>query len=78
MNNKQLYTKDKTIRITFRCDGKLSEWVTSRAAQVGMTPSAFLRQICYQNFYAETVIDDMAKSNKDVSTERAADYGTNK
>lgn len=77
MNNKQLYTKDKTIRITFRCDGKLSEWVTARAAQFGMTPSAFLRQICYQNFYAETVIGDMAKRKTDVSTERAADHGTN-
>lgn len=39
-----MYTKDKNLRITFRCDDKLGEWVTSQATLLGVTPSAFVRQ----------------------------------
>lgn len=39
-----VYTKDKNIRITFRCDEKLSEWVNSQSEMLGLTPSAFVRQ----------------------------------
>lgn len=40
----QLYTKDKSLRITFRCDEKLGEWVTTQSDLLGLTPSAFVRQ----------------------------------
>ena len=39
-----MYTKDKNLRITFRCDDKLGEWVTSQSTLLGVTPSAFVRQ----------------------------------
>lgn len=40
----QLYTKDKSLRITFRCDEKLGDWVTSQSELLGVTPSSFVRQ----------------------------------
>ena len=39
-----MYTKDKSVRITFRCDDKLGDWVAAQAAMIGVTPSAFVRQ----------------------------------
>ena len=39
-----MYTKDKSLRITFRCESKLAEWITSQAEMLGITPSAFVRQ----------------------------------
>lgn len=53
---KTLYTKDKNVRVSFRLDGKLSEWIVSRSAELGVTPSAFIRNIVYQNFYTESVL----------------------
>lgn len=56
MNNKTLYTKDKSVKITFRCDNALSNWVAERSQTVGLTPSAFVRQILYQYFYGEKTL----------------------
>lgn len=39
-----LYTKDKNLRITFRCDEKLGDWIIAQASIIGLTPSAFVRQ----------------------------------
>ena len=52
----QLYTKDKKVKITFRCDDKMSAWLTERSAIIGLTPSAFVRQNLYQQMYAEATI----------------------
>lgn len=67
---KQIYTKDKKVKITFRCDEGLSDWIEKRSALVSLTPSAFVRQLCFQNFYAETAIGDVLKNK--ASTETAA------
>lgn len=40
----QIYTKDKSLRITFRCDEKLGEWVAAQSEILGLSPSAFVRQ----------------------------------
>lgn len=40
----EIYTKDKNLRITFRCDEKLGDWIVSQASTIGLTPSAFVRQ----------------------------------
>lgn len=39
-----MYTKDKTLRITFRCEPKLGEWILSQSEMLGITPSAYVRQ----------------------------------
>lgn len=39
-----MYTKDKSVRITFRCDDKLADWVVSQSELIGLTPSAYVRQ----------------------------------
>lgn len=74
---KQIYTKDKTVKITFRCDDALGTWLASRSKVVGLTPSAFVRQLCYQNFYAEKTFGDIIKKPLKTSTETAVEYGTN-
>lgn len=57
MNTKHsIYTKDKKIKITFRCDDAMGDWVTERSAIVGLTPSAFVRQTLYQQMYAEKTL----------------------
>lgn len=57
MNTKKvIYTKDKKVKITFRCDDALSDWVDSRSKVIGLTPSAFVRQMLYQQFYAEKTL----------------------
>lgn len=75
MNNKktQIYTKDKTMKISFRCDTSLAEWVASRSDLVGLTPSAFVRQNLYQQMYAEKTLGEALSSIKSTaSTETAA------
>lgn len=65
---KQIYTKDKTMKITFRCDGALSDWIARKAAQVGLTPSALVRQICYQNLYGEVTLQEALSSKTSAET----------
>lgn len=40
----KINTGDKNLRITFRCDEKLGEWVETQSAMLGLTPSSFVRQ----------------------------------
>lgn len=77
MNNttKQIYTKDKAVKITFRCNDALAAWITSRSAVLGVSPSAMVRNLCYQNFYAETSLAAIG-SNSKTSTETAVKNGT--
>lgn len=42
-----MYTKDKSLRITFRCDDRLSDWVRTQSDTLGLTPSSFVRQTLY-------------------------------
>lgn len=74
---KQIYTKDKNVKITFRCDSVLSDWVSERAQVIGLTPSAFVRQMLYQQFYAEKTIFDKMPENMIASAETAADDADN-
>lgn len=69
---KQIYTKDKKVKITFRCDDAMSSWLQDRSSVVGLTPSAFVRQICYQNMYAEKTFGDIMKPKTATSAETAA------
>ena len=78
MNSKHtIYTKDKNAKITFRCDDALSAWVTKRAKVIGLTPSAFVRQLLYQQFYAEKTIGPALKEVMTASTETAAKNANN-
>ena len=73
MNSKHtIYTKDKNAKISFRCDDALSMWVIQRSKVVGLTPSAFVRQMLYQQFYAEKTIGPALKEAITASTETAA------
>lgn len=75
---KQIYTKDKNVKITFRCDTALGNWVDERANIVGLTPSAFVRQMLYQQMYAERTLGDIVNSTpKAVSAETAAPNANN-
>lgn len=40
----QIYNKDKSLRITFRCEEKLGDWILAQSEILGVTPSAFVRQ----------------------------------
>lgn len=64
MTEHQLYTKDKNVRVSFRLDGKLSEWILERSKGLGVTPSAFLRNLAYQSFYTETVLERIGTANE--------------
>lgn len=70
---KTLYTKDKKVKITFRCDDALGDWVNQRAGVVCLTPSAFVRQTLYSQMYAEKTIGDIVSNshNKAASAETA-------
>lgn len=74
---KQIYTKDKNVKITFRCDTLLSDWVMERSQVIGLTPSAFVRQMLYQQFYAEKTIFEKIPENMIASTETAAHHADN-
>lgn len=74
---KQIYTKDKNVKITFRCDTALSDWVSQRSQIIGLTPSAFVRQMLYQQFYAEKTILDKIPEKIIASTETAANHANN-
>lgn len=67
---KRLYTKDKKVKITFRCEDALGDWLSASAAVVGLTPSAFVRQMLYQQMYAEKTISNKLDEIK-TSTETA-------
>lgn len=73
---KQIYTKDKNVKITFRCDSVMGDWLVNRSQAVGLTPSALVRQLVYQNFYAETTIGQVINQAK-TSAETAVGNGTN-
>lgn len=74
---KQIYTKDKTVKITFRCDDVLGGWLTERSKILGLSPSAFVRQIMYQNLYAEKTLGDIIhKPEIKTSAETAVRNGT--
>lgn len=79
---KQLYTKDKKVKITFRCDESLSDWIGSQSSLIGLTPSAFVRQMMYQQMYAEITISaglkQLTTSRKPISTETAVVANANK
>jgi len=74
-----LYTKDKKVKITFRCDDKMGEWVDERAQVVGLTPSAFVRQLLYQQMYAEKTLGDIVQkpTNTAASAETAVTNANN-
>lgn len=59
-----IYTKDKNVRVSFRLDGKLSDWISRRSEDLGVTPSAFLRNLAYQNFYTETLLSKVGSDNE--------------
>jgi hypothetical protein len=68
---KQIYTKDKKIKITFRCDDALSNWLVQRSGMMEITPSAFVRQMLFSQMYAEKTLGGIVKKNMDTSTETA-------
>lgn len=84
---KQIYTKDKSVKITFRCDKGLGDWLSGESALVSLTPSAFVRQIMYQQMYATKMMggalknlsDEALKSKtqKAISTETAVGNANN-
>lgn len=71
--HKQIYTKDKKVKITFRCDEALGQWVAERANMMELTPSSFVRQLLFGQMYAEKTLGGMVNKNKSQSTETAGD-----
>lgn len=69
ITQKQIYMKDKKVKITFRCEERLGDWVTSKAEKMGLTPSSFVRQMLFQNFYGEQTLGEIM--NNKTSTETA-------
>lgn len=51
-----MYTKDKTIRLTIRLDKKSSDFVNEQSQELGLTPSAFVRQMIYTQMFAQNSI----------------------
>jgi hypothetical protein len=70
---KQIYTKDKKVKITFRCDEALSKWVAQRADMMELTPSSFVRQLLFGQMYAEKTLGGMVNKDKSQSTGTAGD-----
>lgn len=78
MNTKHIiYTKDKNVKITFRCDDALSAWLQERSSVIGLTPSAFVRQSLYQQFYAEKTLVPVFKNVMKASSGTAAKHANN-
>ena len=50
---------DKSVRVCFRCDDKLAEWVTAQAGIIGVTPSAFVRQSLYSMMASQHRVVEM-------------------
>lgn len=70
----QVYTKDKNLRITFRCDEKLGDWISSQSSIIGLSPSAFVRQnlfsmMAQQARVASLIEQTIISSAKAVSNE---------
>jgi hypothetical protein len=72
-----MYTKDKTLRITFRCEPKLGEWILSQSEMLGITPSAYVRQNLFglmaNQIKLGTLIEQSARSMSEhiISSEKA-------
>jgi hypothetical protein len=69
---KQIYTKDKKVKITFRCDEPLSEWVSAQSKMLNITPSCFVRQMIFSQMYAEKTLGGIVRNNSS-STETAVE-----
>lgn len=54
-----MYLKDKNVRITIRLDKASSDFVTSSSEQLGITPSAFVRQLIFQQMYAQRQVQQV-------------------
>lgn len=69
-------TCDKNVRICFRCDDKLADWVLSQSQLLGLTPSAFVRQSLFGMMSSQLrVLSIMEKS---VATEVSQIIGAEK
>lgn len=72
-----IYSGDKNVRICFRCDDKLAEWVVGQAGIVGITPSAYVRQTLYglmasHQRLSDVVMKTVAQEARDIiSSEKA-------
>lgn len=56
-----MYAKDKTIRITIRLDKKSSDFVDNQSQELGLTPSAYVRQMIYTQMYAQKSLTEVIK-----------------
>lgn len=54
-----MYLKDKNVRITIRLDKSSSDFVTSSSEQLGVTPSQFVRQLIFQQMYAQRQVQQV-------------------
>lgn len=54
-----MYTKDKNVRITVRLDKPSSDFVTSSSEQLGVSPSQFVRQLIFQQMYAQRQVQQV-------------------
>jgi len=65
-----MYTKDKTMRVTFRCDDKLAQWLDSQSTMLGLTPSAFVRQSLFGMMANQARLSDLMEKTL-ISTVKA-------
>lgn len=77
----QIYTKDKGLRITFRCDSKLGEWIKIGADNLGMSPSSFVRQSLYSTMSSQAqlsrIVEEGLKSQLNTSSAKAVNDAHN-
>lgn len=78
-----MYLKDKNIRITIRLDKASSDFVSSSSQQLGVTPSAFVRQLVFQQMYAQrqvqkvldkTIKEQLERSGKASNENKQTDF----
>lgn len=73
MLRKMIYTKDKNVKITFRCESALGDWVLARSREMGLTPSAFCRTVLFQNMYGEKTLSTILANKPNTSAETAVE-----
>lgn len=73
----QIYTKDKNLRITFRCDQKLGDWVVAQSELLGITPSAFVRQGLFSMMASQARLATIMEKSF-ISSAKAVTHDNNK
>ena len=67
-----MYTKDKKLRITFRCDERLGGWIWSQSELLGVSPSEYVRQSLFSMMANQARLADLMEKTL-ISTAKAVE-----